>query len=69
MIKQIVHAIDLKCLDTLRNRTPDSIDRPIITVLTYLFTKFGSIDNDALSHKKKAVRELQYNVHNPLITI
>ena len=69
MIKQIVHAIDAKFLDTLRNRTTDSIDQPIVTILEYLFTKYGNIDDDALAHKEKLVREMQYNVQDPLITI
>ena len=58
MIKKIVHAIDPKYLDTLRNHTTDSIDEPIIPVLTYLFTKYGSIDNNILAHKEKLVREM-----------
>ena len=58
MIKQIVQAIDHQYLDTLRNRTTDSIDVPIVTVLTHLFTKYGSIDDDVLAHKEKLVREM-----------
>ena len=69
MIKQIVHAIDSQYLDSLRNRTTDSIDAPIDTILIYLFTKYGSIDDDTLAHKEKLVREMQYNVQDPLITI
>ena len=69
MIKQIVQAIDHQYLDTLRNRTTDSIDVPIVTVLAHLFTKYGSIDDDVLAHKEKLVREMQYNVQDPLISV
>ena len=69
MVKQIVHAIDPQYLDTLRNQTTDAIDVPIFQILTYLFTKYGSIDDDVLAHKEKSVQEMQYNLQDPLITI
>ena len=42
---------------------------PIVTILTYLFTKYGHIDDDALAHKGKTVREMVYNIQDPLIII
>ena len=44
MIKKIVHAIDSQYLDTLRNRTTDCIDIPIVMILQHLFTKYGKVD-------------------------
>ena len=69
MIKQIVHALDSQYLNSLRNRTVYSIDVPIDTILTYIFTKYGSMDDDILARKEKMVKEMQYNVQDPLITI
>ena len=68
MVKQIVHAIDSQYLDTLRNRTTDCIDIPIVTILQHLFTKYGKVDADSLATKEKSVREFQYNIQDPLVT-
>ena len=69
MVKQVVHAIDAQYLDTLRNTTTDCIDAPILTILNHLFTKYGKVDADTLALKEKNVREHQYNVQDPLVTI
>ena len=69
MIKQIVHAVDPQYLDTLRNTTTDCIDKPILTILTHLFTRYGKVDADTLALKEKNVREIHYNVQDPLVTI
>ena len=67
--KQIIKAIYPVYIKTLHNRSVDTIQRDIPTVLAYLYTTYGTIETEVLREHKVEVREMVYNLMELLVTI
>jgi translation initiation factor 2B subunit (eIF-2B alpha/beta/delta family) len=69
LIKQIVQAVEPKYLKAMRNSTTNSITKTIPQIFQYLFKKFGNIDSEQLMTEERAVRDMVYNLQDPLVTM
>jgi hypothetical protein len=69
LIKQIVQAIEPKYLKILRNSTTNAITRNIPDILEYLFSRYGRVDPETLHKKELSVRQMQYNLQEPLVVV
>ena len=65
VIKQTVKAIYPVYIKTLRNRSTNTIQADVPTVLAYLFTTSVTIDPEVLRERELKVREMAYNLMNP----
>ena len=61
-------AIDLVYIKTLRGRSANTIQVDVPMVLVYLFTTYGMIYPEVLRERKLKVREMAYNLMDPLVT-
>jgi hypothetical protein len=69
IIKQIVKAVEPKFLKSLRNTTTNVITKSIPEILQYLFRKFGAIDSEQLMTEERTVRDIVYNLQDPLVIL
>ena len=69
LIKQLVAAVEDTYLKSLRDATSNSITLPLHQVLDYLFTCYGRIDPDTLLEEADKVRDMNYNLSDPLVTV
>lgn len=68
IVKQIVAALDPKYLKSLRNRLTNSITETIPKILRHLKDTYGVVPPDVLAEKEKIVRNIQYDLREPLNT-
>ena len=69
LIKQIVQAIEPKYLNSLRNRTTNTINISVQDILAHLMTRYGIVEDDTLGEKELQVREMLYDLLDPLVTL
>ena len=69
LIKQLVAAIDSTYLKSLRNATTNSITAPLHDVLDHLFTRYGQVESETLEDATEKVKQMEYSVSDPLVTI
>lgn len=69
LIKQIVAAVEPKYIKSLRNRLTNSITSTVPDVLNHLKERYGLVPPDVLAESEKTVRELQYDLREPMSII
>ena len=69
IIKQIVQTIDPTYLKTLRDANTNTITCNIPTILQYLFTNYGLIDDSHLTEAETKIRSFQYDLLDPLVNL
>ena len=69
LTKQITQTIEPKYLNTLRNRTTDTIYADIWKNLAHLMRCYRTVEANMTSDKEQQVREMQYNFQDPLVKI
>jgi len=69
IIKQIVAAINKKYLKTLRNQLTNSITSTAPQVIRHLKDRYGVVPPDVLANTERGVRELHYDLREPISTI
>ena len=69
LIKQIVAALENKYLKSLRDPNSNSIMLPVYDVLTHLFDRYGRVDAETLADIDAKVRNLIYDISEPLVTL
>ena len=68
VIKQIMKAMHLVYIKTLRDRSMSTIQADVPTVLAYLFTTYGTIEPEVVREHKLKVREMAYDLMDPSAT-
>ena len=69
IIKQLVQALDSKFLKSLRNRSTNAIAHNLQTIFAHLFTKYGTIEDEVLTEEEEKLRDTEYNILDPLVTV
>ena len=69
LTKQIVQAIEHKYLNGLRNRVTTTITSTPQDILAYLFSRYGIVEDDYLTEQELKVRDMQYELLDPLVTM
>ena len=69
LIKQIVQAVEPKYLKSLRNSTTNAITKSIPEILEYMFARYGRVDPETLHKKELSVRQMQYDLQEPLVVV
>ena len=69
IIKQLVRAIDATYLKTLRNASTNTITCDVPTILSHLFANYGLIGDDTLTEAEQKIKEIQYNLLDPLVKV
>jgi len=69
IMKQIVNDIDPVYVKTLHDRSMNTIQASVPTVLAYLFTTYKTIEPEVLRERELKFCEMAYNLMDPLITI
>ena len=69
LIKQLVAAIESKYLKRLCNVNSNAIDIDLHAILTHLFERYGSVDEDNLMDVEEKVKTLDYNPSDPLVSV
>ena len=67
--EQIVKALYPVYINTLSNRRTNTIQVDVTTVIDYFFTTYGMIEPEVLREHKLKVREMDYELMDPLVTI
>ena len=52
LIKQILQAIEKKCLNSLRNRAKNNITASVQEILAHLLTRYGTVKDATLGEKE-----------------
>ena len=66
---QIVEALDPIYIKTLKNPHTKKIHQSIPDILTFLFTRYGEIDDQTQSEKETEVRQMSFHPADPLVAI
>ena len=69
IIKQVVKALDSKFLKSLQNRSTNTIKYKLHTIFAHLFTKYGTIEDEVLTEEEDKLRNTEYNILDPLVTV
>ena len=69
LIKQVVAAVEPKYLEPLRNAVTNAIMVPLHDVLAHLFDRYGQVSAETLAELETKVKDKQYNLAEPLVTI
>jgi len=69
VMKQIVNAIYPVYIKTLCDRSTNTIQASLLTVLLYLFTTYRTIEPAVLRERELNVREMAYDLMDFLVTI
>ena len=69
LTKHIVQANDPKYLNALRNRVTNTINDDVQAILNYFFRRYGIVEDDYLADRELKVRDMQYNLLDPLVTM
>ena len=67
--QQIVAAIDPTYLIAIRDRTTNTIVRPVYEVLEYLFQTYGKVDPNTFSAKESEIKAITYDINSPIDNI
>ena len=69
LAKKIVQMIDATYIHTICDRKTNTITENIQKVLAHLIQRYGIVEADTLSNREQKVRELAYNLLDPLVTV
>ena len=69
LIQQLVAAIELKYISTLRNRIAIQLPPDIRNVFLYIFRVHGKIKPKILLEKKRELETKMYDISDPIDTI
>ena len=67
--QQLVAAIEPTYLMAIRDRTSNTIVRPVYEVLEFLFQTYGDIDPNTFSDKETEVKATIYDINTPIDTL
>lgn len=66
LIKQLVKAVQDVYIKPFRNQYSNSINVPLSSILTTLFTTYGKVQDDTLQEVTKKLRERVFDLSEPL---
>ena len=66
---QIQDALEPLYLKTLKNTHTKKIHQSIPDILTFLFTRYGEVDDKAQANKESEIRSMTFHPADPLVTI
>ena len=66
---QLTQAIDGLYIRALRNQHTGTIKHTIPQVFTWLYTKYGQVKQEALVKKAQSIRELTYDIQDPMVVL
>ena len=69
LTKQIVASVEGKYIGILRRPVTNTINADVPTILVHLFRNYGYVTPEVLAENTAAVKELQYSVKEPLVTV
>ena len=69
LTKQIVQANDPKYLNALRNRATNMINDEVQAILSYLFQRYGLVEDHCLAERELKLRGMQYNLLDLLVMV
>ena len=67
IMKQIIQATETKYLNALRNKTTYTITGDVQNILARICFCYGTVKDDTLAEKDQKVREINYNLLDPLV--
>jgi len=69
LLSQLTQAIDGLYIRALRNQHTGTIKQTIPQVFTWLYTKYGQVKQEALVKKAQSIREITYDIQDPMVVL
>ena len=69
LTKKIVQTVDAKYLNSLRNCMTKTINIDVHDILAHLMSHYRVIEDDTLGAREQRVREMQYDLLDPLVML